>query len=257
MEFKINVYNSPQGDITILDLSKEYNQYLDENDEALSTYEDSLFFKYSSSVTVNVLMQIGTKEITFIDAIIHEHKKVDDVFEDDQCTYTLKKDGYYVIDHFIFPTIDWYNWYKTQASEEYKNQINRIYIIDEGVIKKEVDGELVETTLREVLEMNIENASIARETINTIFTGNLQQCYINYCKRLFDSLLNKCLTSEYSNDIYARDFIWMTLNIIDYLVQFEQYMEAERIIEEFSSCGGFCNSSQFIPKHHGCGCSKA
>ena len=33
MEFKINVYNSPQGDITILDLSKEYNQYLDENDE--------------------------------------------------------------------------------------------------------------------------------------------------------------------------------------------------------------------------------
>ena len=257
MEFKINVYNSPQGDITILDLSKEYNQYLDENDEALSTYKDSLFFKYSSSVTVNVLMQIGTKEITFIDAIIHEHKKVDDVFEDDQCTYTLKKDGYYVIDHFIFPTIDWYNWYKTQASEEYKNWINRIYIIDEGVIKKEVDGELVETTLREVLEMNIENASIARETINTIFTGNLQQCYINYCKRLFDSLLNKCLSSEYSNDIYARDFIWMTLNIIDYLVQFEQYMEAERIIEEFSSCGGFCNSSQFTPKHHGCGCSKA
>ena len=60
---------------------------------------------------------------------------------------------------------------------------------------------------------------------------------------LFDSLLNKCLSSEYSNDIYARDFIWMTLNIIDYLVQFEQYMEAERIIEEFSSCGGFCNSS--------------
>ena len=92
MEFKINVYNSPQGDITILDLSKEYNQYLDENDEALSTYKDSLFFKYSSSVTVNVLMQIGTKEITFIDAIIHEHKKVDDVFEDDQCTYTLKKE---------------------------------------------------------------------------------------------------------------------------------------------------------------------
>ena len=50
--------------------------------------------------------------------------------------------------------------------------------------------------------MNIENASIARETIKTIFTGNLQQCYINYCKRLFDSLLNKCLSSEYSNDIY-------------------------------------------------------
>ena len=43
---------------------------------------------------------------------------------------------------------------------EYKDKINRVYIIDEGVIKKEVDGVLKETTLREVLEMNLEGTPI-------------------------------------------------------------------------------------------------
>ena len=67
--------------------------------------------------------------------------------------------------------------------------------------------------------------------IDVFFNGNLQQCFINYCKKLYDSLLNTCKPSNYDSDIYARDFIWMTLNIIDYLVGFKQFLEAERIIE--------------------------
>ena len=35
-----------------------------------------------------------------------------------------------------------------------------LYIIDKGVIKKEVDGELIETTLKEVLEINLEGTPI-------------------------------------------------------------------------------------------------
>lgn len=258
MQFKIDVCNSPQGDITILDLSKEYGEYLEEKNVDSSIYDDSLYYKYSDTVTVNVLIQVGTKEVTFIDALIHEHEKIDNnTFKDDSCTFTVQKDGYYTIDHYIFPTLSWYEWYKESASEEFKEEINRIYIIDEGVIKKVVDGELEETTLREVLEMNLEHTSIQVEHINVFYTGNLQQCYINYCKRIFDHLLNKCRTSEYNNDLYARDFIWMTLNIIDYLVQFEQFMEAQRIIEEFNTCGGFCQNAINTPKAGGCGCSKA
>ena len=106
--------------------------------------------------------------------------------------------------------------------------------------------------------MNLEGTPIQQEHINTFFTGNMQQCYINYCKKLFDALLNKCRTSAYNEDLYARDFIWMTLNIIDYLIQFEQFMEAEKIVEEFNTCGGFCQNNEY-GQHiaHGCGCSKA
>lgn len=258
MEFNIDICKTVQGDITILDLSKEYNQYLPENYKDSSTYESELFLKYSESVTVNAILKIGTKNITFIDALIHKHTKNDNgVFEDDQCTFAVKEDGYYTVDHLIFPDINWYNWYKTEADESYKEKVNRVYIIDEDVIKKEVDGELVETTLREVLEMNLEGTTVQKEKINIFFTGNLTQCYINYCKRIFNHLLNKCRTSQYNDDLYARDFIWMTLNIIEYLIQFEQFIEAQRIIEEFNTCGGFCTNFKNDRVSHGCGCAKA
>lgn len=258
MEFNIDICNTIQGGITILDLSKEYNQYLPENSIDSSVYEDTLLFKYSDTVTVNSLLHITTKNIKYVDALIHEHIKLDNgIFKDDSCTFNILEDGYYTIDHFIFPNINWYNWYKTKASEEYKQKVNRIYIIDEGVIKKEVDGELIETTLKEVLEINLEGTPIQKEKIDTFYTGNLQQCYINYCKRIFNHLLNKCRVSTYNDDLYARDFIWMTLNIIDYLIEFGQFMDAERIIEEFNTCGGFCTGNPEHIKSHGCGCSKA
>jgi len=50
----------------------------------------------------------------------------------------------------------------------------------------------------------------------------------------------------------------MTLNIIDYLVGFKQFLEAERIIEQFKTCGGFCSSTNITNKPYSdCGCSKA
>ena len=38
MEFKIDICNSVRGDLTVLDLSKEYDQYLSEEEEVASTY---------------------------------------------------------------------------------------------------------------------------------------------------------------------------------------------------------------------------
>lgn len=73
---------------------------------------------------------------------------------------------------------------------------------------------------------------------------------------MFDGLLNKCANNSYDADIYARDFIWMTLNIIDYLINFKQFLEAERILSMFRTCGGFCEkpSGGFKPGRS-CGCS--
>jgi hypothetical protein len=48
----------------------------------------------------------------------------------------------------------------------------------------------------------------------------------------------------------------MTLNILDYLIGFKQFMEAERLLENFTKCGGFCKSfSNSNNKPSGCGCS--
>ena len=139
---------------------------------------------------------------------------------------------------------------------EFPNLVQKSTILcpPPSAIYKEVDGELEECTVKEILERNIEGTTIKKCKVDVFFTGNLQQCYINYCKKLFDSLLNKCLTREHDVDIFARDFIWMTLNIIDYLIGFKQFMEAERLLAMFRTCGGFCDNHH-EHKRIGCGCS--
>jgi hypothetical protein len=71
------------------------------------------------------------------------------------------------------------------------------------------------------MERNIEGTTIKKCRVDVFFTGHLQECYINYCKKVFNAFLNKCQSNNYNSDVYARDFIWMTLNIIDYLIGFK------------------------------------
>lgn len=243
MEFSIDIHTEINGNILIEDLSKEYYQYIKEDIDVVTTFD---LFKFSESVTINTILKMGISEATLIDVLLNKHQE-----ETDSCKFKVKDDGYYVIDHFVLPNE---KWYKT-ASKEYKDYYTTIYIVgDDEKIYKEVEGKLEECSIKEILERNIEGTTIKKCKIEIFFTGNLQQCYINYCKQLFNSLLNKCLDNSQSKNIFTRDFIWMTLNIIDYLVGFKQFMEAERILSVFRQCGGFCKLHD-DNKHISCGCS--
>jgi hypothetical protein len=103
------------------------------------------------------------------------------------------------------------------------------------------------------MERNVEGTTIKKCKIEVFFTGNLQQCYINHCKKFFTNGLNQC--SDASDDTFTRDFIWMTLNVLDYLIGFKQFKEAQRILENFDKCGGFCDNSRIIKNNCSCGCS--
>ena len=257
MEFSIDIHNSLQGDITIEDFSKEYGYYLPEGE----SYPDSqivevdgvstLKYKYSRTVTLSTILKVGMEEAVLQDVLIHKHKD-----EVDTCNFHVDDDGYYVINHYVLPTKEWCESYLKSTDTELAEFIaNGIYYVDEDKLYKIVSGEVEEAEVKELLERNYEGTNVLQCKIDLFFNGNLQQCYINYCKKIYDSLLNKCNKSDYNNDIYARDFIWMTLNIIDYLVGFKQYMEAERVIEQFNSCGSFCQNSN-TSNHSSCGCSK-
>lgn len=242
MEFNIDVHSQLTGEITIEDFSKEYDQYIAEDVEVVASYNS---YKYSESATLNTILKVSLNKASLIDVLLNSHEG------DDTCTFKAKDDGYYVINHIILPNLKWYK----NASDEYKQYYETIYVTDGEKVYKESDGELEECTIKEILERNIEGTTIKKCKVDVFFTGNLQQCYINYCKRIFDSLLNKCQSDGNDYDIYARDFIWMTLNIIDYLIGFKQFMEAERLLSMFKTCGGFCESSNNGHKRIGCGCS--
>ena len=85
-------------------------------------------------------------------------------------------------------------------------------------------------------------------------------CYINYCRKLFQKLTKGCNYECSQDDVkdltYIRDFLWMTLNTIDYQISFKQYMEAQRILEMTDYCGGFCKNQELnAGPSTGCGCS--
>ena len=55
-------------------------------------------------------------------------------------------------------------------------------------------------------------------------------------------------------DYFSRDFLWMTLNVMDYLIERGQFNEAQRILEAINYCGGFCNNIKNDNKSM-CGCN--
>ena len=258
MEFSIDIHNSLQGDITIEYFSKEYGYYAPEGTSYPNSFIEeidgisTLKYKYSKTVTLNTILKVNINEAILQDVLIHTHEDNIDV-----CNFHVDEDGYYVINHFVLPTKEWYDSYLQSQDQELKDFIKEgIYFIQDNKLKKVVNNEIQDAEVKELLERNYEGTNILHCKIDVFFNGNLQQCFINYCKKLYDSLLNTCKPSNYDSDIYARDFIWMTLNIIDYLVGFKQFLEAERIIEQFKSCGGFCQNTDTHKNYSSCGCSK-
>ena len=240
MDFSIDIHSTPNGEIIIEDFSKDYNQYIDEDVEVITSYDS---YKYSESSTLNSIVKINTNKIELIDILLSEHDECLD-----KITFNVDKDGFYIIEHIILPNLKWLE----NASDEYKAYYETIYVTDNEKVYKLNNGALEECTIKEIMERNISGTTIKKCKINIFFTGNLQQCYINICKNLFNNYLTKCHNNV---DTFNRDFIWMTLNIIDYLVGFEQFMEAQRILENFEKCGNFCSN---LHKHNtnSCGCIK-
>lgn len=242
MEFSIDIHTTLNGEIVVEDFSKEYGQYIDEDDEVINSFDD---YKFSESASLNTIIKVGLKESTLVDVLLDKHDS-----DIDSVTFTIDKDGYYTVDHIIIPNMKWLE----NASDEYKSYYSTIYVTDGEKLYKLIGEELEECTVKEILERNIEGTTIKKCRVDVFFTAGLQNCYIDYCKEIFEGLLNTCARGQYDDAIYKRDFIWMTLNIIDYLVGFKQYLEAERILENFQHCGGFCKNRN-ISKPHGCGCS--
>lgn len=266
MEFNINVNTNLSGKIIIEDYSREYNQYFSETSDVQTPEQ----YKYSESKTIDVLTKVdlsGNEQI--VKYLIHNHDQLipdptdltNEIYDLEKTTIFLNKDGYYKIYHIILPTMDWYeNTYNNYINSD-KQTISQIYIIDDNNIFKYNDEELEPVELEELICRNIDGTTIKKCIIDVFYTGFLQECYINYCKQLFQKLTKNCnhdcIPENIKEITYIRDFLWMTLNIIDYNISCNQYIEAQRLLELVNYCGGFCKNQKLnINANEDCGCSK-
>lgn len=248
----IKICNKGKGRIVITDLTQDSYEYIDETITDTEPYYENNKFKYSETCTINIIQRNRIGKSETIDTLFTDHSS----YLDEQY-YDIEQDGHYTIYHCILPTYEWFQKEIEKPDNLTKKDIN-IYFTDGKQIYNYCNNkiEVVESAVLAIV--NTENTTISRVCADEFMIYQLYDCYINLCKLLFNDLGIRCKKSgDFDEITYKRDFLWMTINVLKYQVEFGNFNEAERILEEVNYCGGFCNGSEVRPKQgSGCGCNK-
>ena len=245
MELNINVTTMDNCKIVITDTSN----YLAE--DFSGTVKGK--FKYSDTVSIDVLQHNKTTETVYRDPIYTKHDTLQPI------NIPVKFDGWFDIIHLVLPSIEWFNREIDKSQGSALGLYDLVYFSDGIDIYKYLDGNVSQVTINEVLEVNPINTTISKTNRDYVSICFLRKCYINLCQQIFeDRGFSRCWNKNKvdSELIYKRDLVWMAINVIKYLTECEQLAEVERIIETIQGCNGLCTSSNLIRNTNGCGCSK-
>ena len=208
--------------------------------------------------------------------------KVEENTEDTpEITIPSIEDGYISLYHIVIP---WYNkidWGHDPSS--YRFREHHFYYLDGvfyKIVKKIVPGpqgsmiiyvkeEISEEDLIQEILTIIENQDT--EAYKDLFKSyiskiteqypifsicHLRKCYKNICQTIFNSrIFDKCFKAKVNSDlIFRRDLVWATINVIQYLVDSEQFAEAQLVLERINECPGLCTEQEKESGKKGCGC---
>lgn len=245
MELNINIITDAHCKVVIEDRT----EYLKES--ATSTVKGN--FKYSDTVSIIVLQHNKTQE-TVVKAPTYDYHKSQYV------DVPIEFDGWFTVNYLVLPNKKWFDSELNKGNGSAIGLYNIVYFVENGHIYKYVNGEIDSASVEEILEINPINTTISKTSEDYVSICFLQKCYINLCQQIFNSrAFSQCWNKNEvdSELIYKRDLVWMAINVIKYLTEFNQLAEVERIIEQLNGCNGLCKSnSTYQYKNSGCGCSK-
>ena len=211
-------------------------------------------FKYSETMSIDVL-QYNKMENPEIQVPIYSTHTT----QSQGVVLPVNFDGWFSVYHIVLPTEEWFLKEKAKEDGSSLPLYQVVYFSDGTNIFKYINGEIYSATLQEVIERNTEGTTISKIDKNYISICFLKKCYISLCQQIFNSRgFSKCWNKNSLDDdlIYRRDLVWMTINVIKYMTQFNQLAEAQRIIERVGGCNGLCKSEFRQIANHGCGCNK-
>lgn len=245
MELNINIITDAHCKVIIEDKT----EYLKET--SATTSKGS--FKYSDTASIIVLQHNRSKE-TVVKAPTFDYHTSQYI------EVPIGFDGWFTINYLVLPTREWLDKELNKNTGSAINLYNVVYFVEDGSIFKYVRGTIESSSIEEILEINPINTTILKTSQDYISICFLQKCYINLCQQIFnDRGLSQCWNKSKvdSELVYKRDLVWMAINVVKYLTEFNQLAEVERIIELINGCNGLCKSnSTHQPKDSGCGCSK-
>lgn len=247
--------------VSVLGLEEENEEYLFDSDITISTRA----YTYEQSVTLNAIYTVSSSgEETLIQNEVNVHK--DKII--DESIFEMPTDGIYKIIHMIIPTDEWLD-YVIKRDPGALDVYHSIYVYSlemSAFIKyNPEDSTYSPVNIQELLEVNAcppqdtfeKTTTLIKDDKTTFNICHISECYYLLCKNLFDALTAKCAYNTNNNklDIYNRDLIWMSINIIKYLLEKGQYFEAQRILERVTFCGTICKQVLSNNKNiSNCGC---
>ena len=245
MELSIKITTSDSCKVIVQDLSA----YLPEDQTSIVKGK----FKYSDTISIDILQHNKSKETVYTDPVYTLHNTADPI------NIPVKFDGWFTVIHLVLPTKDWFDRESSKREGSAIGLYNIVYYSDGTSIYKYVDGQSSETTIDEIIEVNPTDTTISKTGEDYVSICFLRKCYINLCQQIFNSRgFSPCWNkNDIDSDlIFKRDLTWMSINVIKYLTECEQLAEVERIIEIIKGCNGLCVSSDVTSKTSGCGCYK-
>ena len=158
-------------------------------------------------------------------------------------TFTISSetlsDGYISFCHILLPTQEYY--------ESHSENFNYYW---DG--EKPVNAEGSEVSFQLLVEVN--DSKLIRHIHNFFYAFHLRKCYVSLCQKIFKSRgFDRCFNGKLDSQlVYKRDLVWAALNVIQYMIDFNQLAEAQRLLERINGCNGLCKSED--TGDSGCGC---
>lgn len=263
MELKVEVCTRERCKVYVKDITPTSSSegYLPEDSK--SYMKDR--FKYSETASIEAIYLIRfealknkTKEVVHVS---HSEFTKDDMFK-----IPIKFDGVFNVVHIVLPTKQWF-MDTFNNNPGFLEVYDVIYYVDGTSMYKAVkernegslnDWTFIQVDIDELIERNTEGSTISRVCETYVSVCYLTYCYISLCKRIFDGDgFSRCSTRDKTDRelSYKRDLVWMTLNVIRYMVEFGDLQEAQRLIETIGGCNGLCECwYEHYNKSANCGC---
>lgn len=244
MELKIDIITNDECQVVLQDLKEDY---LVESSSV--TVKDK--WKYSETASISVLQYNKSVDPSILTPIFTDHSTSDSI------TLPVTSDGWFIINYLVLPTKEWFDIEYAKESGSALNLYDTVYYIDESAIYKYFNGVITSVDIEEVVLRNIEGTTISKSCEDYVSVCFLNKCYISLCQQIFLSAgFNECNKRNTidSDLIYRRDLVWMTINVVKYMVELNQLAEAQRIIERTSGCNGLCKNEFKQYVEHDCKC---
>jgi hypothetical protein len=241
MELALEITPDYHGSIAVIDYTRE-TEYIDESvEDLLPSYTR---FKFSETCTIDVLNRITSQEVTtqLVTYTRHDH-------EADSVRFPLASDGFYSVDHMVLPTVEWLYKVKDLDLSYYRNGI---YVTDGFQCYIYRDGLLSPVEIQEVINVNPELTTISIASYKVFSIDRLKHCYINLARNILNTA-GRCLKVD-SEVRFNRDFLLMTITVINFYLEENEYTEAELVLEQLA-CYNLCDATNTPPfNSKPCGC---